>query len=269
MKVISIVGYHKAGKTTLVEKLVSELKKHGSVGTLKHTNEEIMPLKGDTERHLSSGAEVTIGVTPTRMVKIIKDTDVHRALRELSLEGLDYAVVEGFKQSSLPKIAIGDVEAANIVAKADIDASGEDLAKIAMQQPEYVTLEYLVAKIKRSPKAKYAGAIGTFTGMVREIANDEKTKALEFESYGEVAQERINAIAEDLKKQKGILEVLIHHKTGRIEAGEDIVFIVILSGHREELFPALREAIERVKAEVPIWKKELTGSGDFWVHDMH
>ncbi len=76
MKVISIVGYHKAGKTTLVEKLVSELKKHGSVGTVKHTNEEIMPLKGDTERHMNSGAEVTIGVTPTRMVKIIRDTDV-------------------------------------------------------------------------------------------------------------------------------------------------------------------------------------------------
>lgn len=269
MKVISVVGYHKSGKTTLVEKLVRELKKHGSVGTVKHTNEEILPLKGDTERHLDSGAEVTIAITPSRMIKVVKDTDVHRALKELAAEGLDFAVVEGFKQSDLPKIAIGDVEAANVVAKVDINASGEELAKIAMQQPEYVTLEYLVAKIKRSPKAKYAGAIGTFTGMVREIAGDEKTKALEFESYGEVAHERIDAIAEDLKKQKGILEVLIYHKTGRIEAGEDIVFIVILSGHRQELFPALKEAIERVKAEVPIWKKEMTVSGDYWVHDMH
>jgi molybdopterin synthase catalytic subunit len=197
------------------------------------------------------------------------NTDVHIAIKELSLEGLDYAVVDGFDRSDLPKIAIGDSDVKNIVAKADIGTSGEELAKTAMQQPEYVTLDYLIAKIKRSPKAKYAGAIGTFTGMVREIAGDEKTKALEFESYGDVARERISVIAEDLKKQKGILEVLIHHKTGRIEAGEDIVFIVILSGHREELFPALREAIERVKAEVPIWKKELTGSGDYWVHDMH
>ncbi len=269
MKVISIVGPDRAGTITLVEKLVSELKKHGTVGTIMQTQDEVVPHAGDIARHLNSGAEVTVCVTPAKMLKIISNTDVHSALKELSLEGLDYAVVDGFEQSDLPKIAIGDVDAKNIVAKADISTTGEDLAKITMQQPEYVTLDYLIAKIKRSPKAKYAGAIGTFTGMVREIARDETTKALEFESYSELAQEKISAIAEDLKKQKGILEVLIHHKTGRIEAGEDIVFIVILSGHREELFPALREAIERVKAEVPIWKKELTGSGDYWVHDIH
>ncbi|HTX44567.1 MAG TPA: molybdenum cofactor biosynthesis protein MoaE, partial [Methanocella sp.] len=79
---------------------------------------------------------------------------------------------------------------------------------------------------------------------------------------------RIKVIEDDLKKRKGILEVIIYHKTGRVVAGEDIVFIVILSGHRDELFPALRDAIERVKAEVPIWKKEFTGTGDFWVHDV-
>jgi molybdopterin synthase catalytic subunit len=268
MKVISIVGPDGAGRATLVEKLVTELKRHGSVGTIMQTQDEVV-LHTDIERHLNSGAEATVCVTPTKMLKIMANTDVHNAIKQLSLEGLDYAVVDGFEQSDLPKIVIGDVDAANIVAKADAGTSGEELAKITAQQPEYVTLDYLIAKIKRSPKAKYAGAIGTFTGMVREIAHDETTKALEFESYGEIAREKISAIAEDLKKQKGILEVLIHHKTGRIEAGEDIVFIVILSGHREELFPALREAIERVKVEVPIWKKELTGSGDYWVHDMH
>lgn len=269
MKVISIVGTDGAGKAALVEKLVRELKKHGTVGTILQTKDEVVPHAGDIARHLNSGAEATVCVTPVKTVKIVAGTDVHGALKQLSLEGLDYAVVEGFEQSDLPKIAFGDTNAANVVAKADSGTAGEELARIAMRQPEYVTLDYLIAKIKRSPKAKYAGAIGTFTGMVREIAHDETTKALEFESYGEVARERISIIAEDLKKQKGILEVLIHHKTGRIEAGEDIVFIVILSGHREELFPALREAIERVKAEVPIWKKELTGSGDYWVHDMH
>ena len=269
MKVISIVGPDRAGRATLVEKLVTELKKHGTVGTIMHTQDEVVPHAGDIARHLDSGAEATVCVTPTKMLKIMTETGVHSALKELSIEGLDYAVVDGFEQSDLPKIAMGDVDVTNIVAKADISTTGEELATITMKQPEYVTLDYLIAKIKRSPKAKYAGAIGTFTGMVREIDRDETTKALEFESYGEVAQEKISAIAEDLKKQKGILEVLIHHKTGRIEAGEDIVFIVILSGHREELFPALREAIERVKAEVPIWKKELTGSGDYWVHDIH
>jgi molybdopterin synthase catalytic subunit len=269
MKVISIVGYHKVGKTTLLERLVKELSRHGSVGTIKHTREEIMPLTGDTERHLASGAEVTIAVTPTRSIEILKNIDVKKALEQLSIQGLDFAVVEGFKQSSLPKIAIGDVDASNIVARVDINATADELVKIALEQPDYITLDHLIAKIKKSPKAREAGAIGTFTGIVRELAGGERTEALEFECFDEIARERIKAIEDDLKKQKGILEVLIYHRTGRIEAGEDIVFIVILSGHRDELFPALKEAIERVKAEVPIWKKEHTVSGEFWVHDVH
>ncbi len=269
MKVISIVGYHKTGKTTLVERLVGELSKRGSVGTVKHTREEIVPLSGDTERHLAAGAAATIAVTPTRSVELMKGTDVKKAVERLANEGLDFAIVEGFKQSRLPKIAIGEVEAANIVARVGIDASAEELVKITMAQPDYVTLDLLVARARRSPRYKEAGAIGTFTGLVREMAGNERTTALEFESFDAVAKERIRAIEDDLKKREGILEVYIHHGTGRIEAGEDIVFIVILSGHREELFPALRDAIERVKAEVPIWKKEHTVSGDYWVHDIH
>ena len=267
MKVISVVGYKKTGKTTLVERLVSELSKHGTVGTVKHSREEILPYGGDTDRHLTSGATVTIGVTPTRSVKIFRSTDVKGALRELAFDGVDFAVVEGFKQSSLPKIAIGDVEAANVVARVNIDATGEQLAAIAMAQPDQVTLFDLLAKVHRNPEIKKAGAIGTFTGIVREIAKGETTKALEFESYDAVAKERIAKIERELKQKEGIVDVIIHHKTGRIEAGEDIVYIVVAAGHRQELFPVLRDAIERIKEEVPIWKKELTVSGEYWVHD--
>ncbi len=247
MKVISVVGYKKTGKTTLVERLVSELSKHGTVGTVKHSREEILPYGGDTDRHLTSGATVTIGVTPTRSVKIIRSTDVKGALRELAFDGVDFAVVEGFKQSSLPKIAIGDVEAANVVARVSIDATGEQLAAIAMAQPDQVTLFDLLAKVHRNPEIKKAGAIGTFTGIVREIAKGETTKALEFESYDAVAKERIAKIERELKQKDGIVDVIIHHKTGRIEAGEDIVYIVVAAGHRQELFPVLRDAIERIK----------------------
>jgi molybdopterin synthase catalytic subunit len=267
MKVISVVGYKKTGKTTLVERLVSELSKHGTVGTVKHSQEEILPYGGDTDRHLASGAIVSIGVTPTRSVKILRSADVKGALRELAFDGVDFAVIEGFKQSSLPKIAVGDVEAANVVARVNIDATGEQLAAIAMAQPDQVTLFDLLAKVHRNPEIKKAGAIGTFTGIVREIAKGETTKALEFESYDAVARERIGQIERELKQKDGIVDVLIHHKTGRIEAGEDIVYIVVAAGHRQELFPVLRDAIERIKEEVPIWKKELTVSGEYWVHD--
>jgi molybdopterin synthase catalytic subunit len=267
MKVISIVGYKKTGKTTLVERLVTELKRHGTVGTVKHTREEILPYGGDTDRHLTSGADFTVGVTPTRCIKIVPGASVEKALRELAMEGVDFAIVEGFKESSLPKIGIGDVEATNVIARTSIDATGEQLAKIVMAQPDRVTLWELLAKIRRNPEIRKAGAIGTFTGIVREIAKEETTKALEFESYDLVAKERIATIERELKAKPGIVDVLIHHKTGRIAAGEDIVFIVVAAGHRQELFPVLRDAIERVKEEVPIWKKEMTVSGEYWVHD--
>jgi molybdopterin synthase catalytic subunit len=268
MRVISIVGYKKTGKTTLVERLVAELGKLGTVGTVKHSQEEILPYGGDTDRHLKSGAELTVGVTPTRSVMVFPGAGVGGALRQLALNGVDFAVVEGFKQSDLPKIAIGDVEARNIVARVDIDATGEQLAAIALAQPDQVTLPDLIAKIRRSPEIRKAGAIGTFTGIVREVSGDEITRALEFESYDAVAKERIARIEAELKQREGIVDVLIHHRTGRIEAGDDIVYIVIASARRQELWLALRDALERVKEEVPIWKKELTVSGEYWVHDQ-
>ena len=77
----------------------------------------------------------------------------------------------------------------------------------------------------------------------------------------------MDRIRNEIKKKEGIQEVLIHHKTGVIKAGEDIVYIVIAAAHRTELFSALSEAIERIKAEAPIWKKEFTEKEEFWVHD--
>jgi len=77
----------------------------------------------------------------------------------------------------------------------------------------------------------------------------------------------MDEICASLREKEGIIEVLMHHRTGIIPAGEDIVYIVVAAGHREQLFPVLREAIERLKLEVPIWKKEHTVEGEWWVHD--
>jgi molybdopterin synthase catalytic subunit len=52
-----------------------------------------------------------------------------------------------------------------------------------------------------------------------------------------------------------------------VEAGEDIVFVVVLAGHREEAFKTVSEGINRLKAEVPLFKKEVTVEDSFWVHE--
>jgi len=94
-----------------------------------------------------------------------------------------------------------------------------------------------------------------------------RTEFLEFESHSELARKKIDEICRQLKEKEGIVDVLMYHRTGIIPAGEDIVYIAVAASHREELFPVLREAIELLKKEVPIWKKEHTVKGDWWVHD--
>jgi molybdopterin synthase catalytic subunit len=270
MKIISVVGYKKTGKTTLVERLVKALKEKGTVGTVKHLHEHSLHTPDtDTWKHARAGADVVIGVTPFGLVKFSNGNDLTRAIDELADDGMEFAVVEGWKDSALPKIALGDVKAANILLRlprqenADIDR----IVDMVHKQPEYQTLESLVKKIRRSVEIEKAGAIGTFTGIVRAVSENSHTEFLEFESYGEVAQKKMGEICAQLKQKDGIIDVFMHHRTGIIRKGEDIVYIVVAAGHRDQMFPVLREAIERLKAEVPIWKKEHALEGEWWVHD--
>ncbi len=133
----------------------------------------------------------------------------------------------------------------------------------------YVTLESLVAEIKERPEEDRAGAIATFTGRVRakDGPEDTPTEQLEFERYGEVAREEMQRIREELAQRDGVYEVLMHHRTGVLPAGRDIVFVVVLAGHRSEAFSTVADGINRLKAEVPIFKKEVTIDEEYWVHN--
>lgn len=284
MKVISVVGYKKSGKTALVSALVQKLSGFGTVGTVKHMGEQrLNPAETDTGRHFDAGADMVIGITgtgtvgtgttSTELVSFSRGSDLEDALDMLCDQRFDFAVVEGFKESNLPKIVLGDLQGVsnvffripeNLEMHEEFTAS---LVGMILAQPDRYTLEALIKKARNSPSIRKAGAIGTFTGIVRELAGDEKTSRLEFEKYESEASKALDRIRKEIKQKEGILEVLIHQKTGIIEAGEDIVYIVIAAAHRTELFPALSEAIERIKAETPIWKKEFTEKEEFWVQD--
>ncbi|MCX9082093.1 MAG: molybdopterin synthase [Candidatus Methanoperedens sp.] len=272
MKIISVIGYKKTGKTTLVEKLVCALKNYGSVGTIKHLHEHNMNNPGtDTWKHASAGADVVIGVTQSELIKFSRENNLTKALDELADTGVNFGVIEGFKESKLPKIALGNVEAINILKRLDKPESAdiEAIINIIREQPEYHTLNSLLATIRSSRDIDKSGAIGTFTGFVRAAEKEIRTEFLEFEEYRDVARKKMNELCSELKQKDGIIDVLMHHKTGIILKGEDIVYIVVAAAHREQLFSVLREAIERLKAQVPIWKKEHTQNGEFWVHDTN
>ncbi|MFB6266753.1 MAG: molybdopterin synthase [Halodesulfurarchaeum sp.] len=183
----------------------------------------------------------------------------------------DYGLVVDLPVERFPTLAIGDVsgESPTISAPSVEALEADQVVEAVEAGAPHETLESLIAAVKRSPRAEYAGAIATFTGRVRakEDEDDAFTEALTFEHYEELAAERLAALEDELESREGVEAVELHHRTGRIEYGEDIVFVVVLAGHREEAFRTVEDGIDRLKAEVPIFKKEVTVEEEFWVHE--
>jgi len=100
-----------------------------------------------------------------------------------------------------------------------------------------------------------AGAIVTFQGVTREVAS------LDYEAYREMAEERIAAILAECVERHGLLAAAAEHRVGSVALGEPAVVVAVAAGHRGEAFDGAREAIDRIKAEAPIWKRELDESG--------
>ncbi len=120
----------------------------------------------------------------------------------------------------------------------------------------------LVELARKNPKIVKAGAIASFLGIVRREGG---VKKLFFEAHGKLAECTLIKIAQDMKKKKGIVDVLIHHYTGEIKPRKDILLVVVAAAHRKEAFAVLKETVERVKKEAPIWKKEHLKSSSRWV----
>jgi molybdopterin synthase catalytic subunit len=113
-----------------------------------------------------------------------------------------------------------------------------------------------LANVVRNPAA---GAIVVFEGITREV------EALEYEAYAEMAEERIAEILAEVKARYVLAGVAAEHRVGLVPLSQPSVVVAVAAGHREEAFAGAREAIDRIKAEAPIWKKELEGGEGRWV----
>lgn len=109
------------------------------------------------------------------------------------------------------------------------------------------------------------GAIGTFAGTVRGKTGSRTTTYLEYEAYPAMAEKKMSEIAEEAKGKWNIGSVAILHRIGRLDVGEISVLVAVGAAHRREAMEACLYVIDRLKAVVPIWKKEYGPNGDFWV----
>lgn len=110
-----------------------------------------------------------------------------------------------------------------------------------------------------------SGGTVVFIGTVRDQTKGKTVVRLEFEAYEPMANLEMEKIAMACKELFNIHKVCIHHRTGILGIGEIPVVIAVSSTHRQAAFEACQYAIDTLKQEVPIWKKEVFEDGEVWV----
>jgi molybdopterin synthase catalytic subunit len=108
------------------------------------------------------------------------------------------------------------------------------------------------------------GAYVLFVGAVRDHARGRAVTGLEYEAYRPMAERQMRRIVGQVRERWG-LACAILHRFGYLAVGEASVVVCVSSAHRAEAFEACRWAIDTLKNEVPIWKKEYATDGTYWI----
>jgi len=111
------------------------------------------------------------------------------------------------------------------------------------------------------------GAVLTFSGVVRDHARGRSVTELEYEAYPSMAEKKLGEIVAACETQWPGTRLAIHHRVGRLVVGDVAVIAAAGSTHRAAAFEALRELLESLKRDVPIWKREVGPDGAIWVSD--
>ena len=134
-------------------------------------------------------------------------------------------------------------------------SGGEAAVQHVRVTAEPLVLDPLVARV-RDPRA---GAVVVFEGVTREVDK------LEYEAYVEMAEEKMAAIVAEAVERHGLCAAAAEHRVGDVPLSEPSVAVAVSAPHRGEAFAGAREIIDRLKAEAPIWKKEIEGGEERWV----
>ena len=116
-----------------------------------------------------------------------------------------------------------------------------------------------VARVTETVGRPGAGAIVTFQGTTRDV------ERLEYEAYVQMAEERIASILRDCIERHGLEAAAAEHRVGTVPLGEPSVVVAVSAAHRSEAFAGAHDAIDRIKAEAPVWKKEVEAGESRWV----
>ena len=135
---------------------------------------------------------------------------------------------------------------------------------------ESLDLDKLIAQVTLPA----TGAAAIFTGMVRGKTVQGKSRQieyLEYEAYQQMAEEKMHQIAGEIRqKWPAVMGIAIVQRVGRLYPQTPTVLIVCTAAHRDTgIFDAARYGIDRLKEIVPVWKKEVSPDGEFWIEGHH
>jgi molybdopterin synthase catalytic subunit len=114
-------------------------------------------------------------------------------------------------------------------------------------------------------KSRSTGGVVSFLGVVRGESKGKPVEHIEIEVYEEMAERQLEVIRREAVDRFGVEGVAVVHRYGSLKASENILLVVVASAHRAEAFEACRYVIDEIKRRVPIWKKEVTPEGEWWV----
>ena len=126
---------------------------------------------------------------------------------------------------------------------------------------EPLSLDAVVDEVR----SERAGAIATFVGTTRLESRGRTVEHLDYEAYEGMAERVMAEIATGLKQRYDLCEIAIHHRTGHVDIGEASVVIAVSAPHRQDAIAACKDAIDTLKEQVPLWKKEAYEGGEEWI----
>mgnify|MGYP005639342403 FL=1 len=109
------------------------------------------------------------------------------------------------------------------------------------------------------------GALVTFSGLVRDMDNEKQVESLTLEHYPGMTESSLETIITEAQERWSILDASVIHRIGELKAGEQIVFVAVVSLHRADAFSACEFIMDFLKTRAPCWKKCRDEHGESWV----
>ena len=214
-------------------------------------------------REIAKSSEITLDLPSGSSVNDVKravearfpglDLGGGMAAVNEELASPDTPLSDGDEVAFLPPVSGGEEE--------DGEGGGETVRTGLTEQ----ALEPLLGELIAWATAPAYGAVVSFAGTTRSPNKGREVRYLEYEAYSPMAEKILNKIVAELRQQWALGRIAIVHRLGRVYPAEISLIIVISAPHRPEAFAASRQALERIKKILPVWKKEYFSDGEVWV----